>query len=59
MAIVQFVAADHKASNAILADKDPDIRVFEIGKTPPATIEAALAVFKAGFTLDSLKVYVQ
>jgi hypothetical protein len=57
MAIVEYVAADRAAFAPILADKRPEIRVFEIGKTPPAAIEAALKHFKSDFKLSSLRVY--
>lgn len=59
MAIVEYVAVDRKAFTAILADKRPEIRVFEIGKTPAASIEAAMGEFKKGFTLSSLQVAAQ
>ena len=55
MAIVHMVAANHAAFNAVLADKRPEIRVFEIGKTP-AAIEAALQPFKKGFSLSQFQV---
>ena len=56
MAIVHMVAANHAAFNAVLADKRPEIRVFEIGKTPGAAIEAALQPFKKGFSLSQFQV---
>jgi hypothetical protein len=56
MAIVHLVAIDAHAFDAILADKRPEIRVFEIGKDNPAVIEAEMKRFKKDFTLDSLKV---
>ena len=59
MAIVQYVAVDRSAFKAILADKRPEIRVFEIGKTPPGAIEGALRRFKHDFSLDGLKVLAQ
>ena len=46
MAIVQMVAADHHAFDSILADTRPEIRVFEIGKTDPATIQAEMQKYK-------------
>jgi hypothetical protein len=59
MAIVQYVAVDRSAFSAILADKRPEIRVFEIGKTPPGAIEAALRRFKHDFSLNNFKVLAQ
>lgn len=56
MAIVQYVAVDHAAFNTILADKRPEIRIFEIGQTPPAVIEGALRQFKHDFSLAGFKV---
>jgi hypothetical protein len=56
MAIVHFVAADRKAFASIFADTRPEIRVFEIGVASRAQIEAAMGMYKAGFSLDSLKV---
>jgi hypothetical protein len=59
MAIIQIVAADHHAFDSILADTRPEIRVFEIGKTPPATIQAEMQKHKANFDLTSFRVFVQ
>jgi hypothetical protein len=59
MAIVQYVAVDHSAFNAILADKRSELRVFEVGKTPPAAIEGALRQFKHDFSLASFVVLAQ
>ena len=59
MAIVHLVAANHHAFDAILADKRPEIKVFEIGKDDPGSIESALKGAKKDFTLDSLKVVAQ
>jgi hypothetical protein len=56
MAIVHLVAADRKAFRSIFADTRPEIRVFEIGVATRAQIEAELGMYKAGFTLDKLKV---
>ena len=56
MAIVQLVAVNHHAFDQILADKRPDVKVFEVGKTPKAAIEAALGLAKAGFDLSKLQV---
>jgi hypothetical protein len=56
MAIVHFVAADRRAFASIFADARPEIRVFEIGKDTRAQIEAEMRMYKAGFSLDSLRV---
>jgi len=53
------VAVYRSAFTAILTDKRPEIRVFEIGKTPPAAIEAELRKYKKDFSLESLKVNAQ
>jgi hypothetical protein len=58
MAIIQIVAADHHAFDSILADTRPEIRVFEIGKTPPATIQAEMQKYKANFDLTGFRVIV-
>jgi hypothetical protein len=58
MAIIQIVAADHHAFDSILADTRPEIRVFEIGKTPPATIQAEMQKYKANFDLTNFRVIV-
>jgi hypothetical protein len=39
MAIVHLVAVDHHAFGAILADRRPEVKVFEIGKQPAAAAE--------------------
>jgi hypothetical protein len=59
MAIIQIVAADHHAFDSILADKRPEILVFEIGKTAPSVIQAAMQKYKANFDLTSFRVMVQ
>jgi hypothetical protein len=56
MAIVHLVAADRNAFAAILADKRPEMRVFEIGKDKREDIEKELRKFKKDFDLDTLKV---
>jgi hypothetical protein len=58
MAIVQMVAADHHAFDGILADTRPEILVFEIGKTDPATIQAAMQKYKQSFNLVNFRVLV-
>jgi hypothetical protein len=59
MAIVQMVAADHHTFDSILADTRPEILVFEIGKTDPATIQAALQKYKQDFNLVNFRVMVR
>jgi hypothetical protein len=53
---VHFVAADRKAFQSIFADTRPEIRVFEIGVATQAQIEAEMGMYKAGFSLENLKV---
>jgi hypothetical protein len=59
MAIVVYVAADRTAFQSILADKRPEIRVFEIGKDDRNTIEAELRQYKKDFNLDTMMLEVQ
>jgi hypothetical protein len=59
MAIVHMVAVNHHAFDAILADKRPEIQVYEIGKTPRAAIELAMGAAKAGFDLSKFTVVAQ
>jgi len=59
MAIIQIVAADHRAFDSILGDTRPEIRVFEIGKDSPATIQAAMQQYKKDFDLNSFQVRVK
>jgi hypothetical protein len=59
MAIIQIVAADHHAFDSILADTRPEIRVFEIGKTPPDQIQAEMQKHKANFDLTNFRVIVR
>ena len=59
MAIVHLVAANHHAFDAILADKRPEIKVFEVGKDSRAAIEGALGPVKAGFDLSRFQVVAQ
>jgi hypothetical protein len=56
MAILHLVAVDRNAFASILADKRPEIRVFEIGKDTQQAIEAELRKYKADFSLDAFKV---
>jgi len=50
------VDAARHAFDAILADKRPEIRVFEIGKDSRAAIEAEMQKHKAGFDLSKFAV---
>jgi hypothetical protein len=59
MAIIQVVAVDRHAFDAIFADKRAEIKVFEIGVDSREKIEDFLKAHKAGFTLDSLRVGAQ
>jgi hypothetical protein len=56
MAIIQLVAANRHAFDAILADKRPEIRVFEIGKHRKDDIEKELRKFKKDFDLQAFQV---
>ena len=56
MAIVHYVAVDPKAFAAILADKRPEIRVFEVGRHSRAEIETEMQKYRKDFSLDSLQV---
>jgi hypothetical protein len=56
MAIVHLVAADHKAFDAILNDKRPELRVFEIGKHGKDVIEAELKKYRKDFDLTQFEV---
>ena len=56
MAILHLVAADRAAFDAILNDKRPEIRVFEVGKHGKDTIEQEMKKYKKDFTLDSIRV---
>jgi hypothetical protein len=53
------VAVYRSAFSAILTDKRLEIRVFEIGETPPAAIEAEMRKYKKDFSLESLEVKAQ
>ena len=59
MAIIHIVAVDRQAFSPILADKRPEIRVFEIGKDSPDAIEKELKKYKKDFSLNSLQVLAQ
>ena len=59
MAIVHMVAADHHAFDSVLADTRPEVKVFEVGKTPKADIEKAMQAYKKDFSLDSFQVKAQ
>jgi hypothetical protein len=59
MAILQVVAIDRHAFDAILADKRSDIRVFEIGRDSKERIEKEIRKFKKDFNLDAFQVVAQ
>jgi len=59
MAIIHIVAADHHAFDSILADKRPEIRVFEIGKDSPDAIQAEMQKYKKDFNLNTFQVVVR
>ena len=59
MAIVHLAAVDRKAFERILADKRPEIRVFEIGKESRLAIETEIRKHKRNFDLDTLEVIAQ
>ena len=52
-AIVEMVARNRSAFQAILADKRPDVVVFERGKHSKAQAEAGIQRYKKNFTLDT------
>src|SRR5579885_3655421 len=55
-AIVEFVGATAKDLDAIINSKDPNVKVFERGKSAKADIEAEFSKSKKGFSLDSFQV---
>jgi hypothetical protein len=59
MAIIHVAAINRKAFAPIFADTRPEIRVFEIGKSARATIEAEMQKYKAGFDLSTFEVWAQ
>jgi hypothetical protein len=52
-AIVEMVARNRSAFQAILTDKRPDVVVFERGKQTQAQMEAGIQAYKKGFTLNT------
>jgi hypothetical protein len=58
-ALCELVAKDRQAFAAILADKRPDIRVFERGKAKKEEIEAAFRQYKKDFNIDKMGVLVR
>jgi hypothetical protein len=59
MVIVHMVAVNHHAFDAVLADTRTEVKVFEIGKDSRQTIEAFMQMYRAGFSLDQLRVLAQ
>src|SRR5437762_13320772 len=55
-ALVEFVARNRAAFAPLLADRRPDVKVFERGKAGRAVIEAELRKWKTGFNLDAMTV---
>ncbi len=56
MALLHLVAVNHHAFDSILADKRPEIRVFEPGKQSKGAIEAELQKYRKDFSLDKFQV---
>jgi hypothetical protein len=52
LALVEFVARDRAAFKEILADRRPELRVFEKGRNPRDQIEAEFRQHKRDFNLD-------
>jgi hypothetical protein len=50
-AVVEMVARNNSAFQAILADARPDVVVFQHGKQTQAQVEAGIQQYKRGFTL--------
>jgi hypothetical protein len=59
MAIIHVAAANRHAFDAILADKRPEVRVFEVGKASRAIIEAEMKKHKKRFDLSKFEVRAQ
>jgi hypothetical protein len=59
MAIVHYVAADRNAFQGILADKRPEIRIFEIGKDDRTKIETEMKKYRKDFNLDTMRLLIQ
>ncbi len=57
-AIVEFVARDRSAFNRLLADRRPDVKVFDKGKAKRSDIEVELKKYKSNINLDQLMVRV-
>jgi hypothetical protein len=57
-ALVEFVAYSRDAFRDLLADKNPDIKVFFKGIDKRADIEAEFKKHKKGFSLSSFEVVV-
>ncbi len=57
-ALVEFVARDRLAFKDMLADKRPDVKVFEKGKAKRSDIEAEFNKHRKNIDLDRLMVRV-
>ena len=55
-AIVELVAKNRAAFAAILADRGRVVRIYEKGKSDPATIERELRQFKRDYRFDPREV---
>lgn len=58
LALVEFVARDRAAFDAILKDSNPEVKVFEKGKAKRADIEKEFKRHKKDFDLDRFGVVV-
>lgn len=58
-ALCEFVARNRAAFKTLLADRRPDVRVFEKGKAQKADIETAFKALRSDFDLDKMEVHVQ
>ncbi len=57
-AIVEYVARDRSAFNRLMADRRPDVKVFEKGKATRAEVEAEFKKHKSTINLDRFVVRV-
>jgi hypothetical protein len=55
-ALVEFVARDRAAFKLILEDRQPNVKVFEKGKSKKGDVEQEFRKYKHDFDLDSLVV---
>ena len=57
-ALVEFVALDRAAFEPILADRNPDVKVFQRGTARKADIEAEFRKLKRNFDIERFRVNV-